>query len=645
MMQEQNNLLGRKLESRQHQLDLKEEQLKRAWRHKKLIEQSIMSKYLLQTLQDISTPQGNITLKIADAQQWMNRIRTDLEDKAETVTEALVNEAVVSYLGDLDNKSDEENDDDDEDKDEEDNEDPAGTSGHQGPDDDDNDDANLLGTGPSGGASTDPPPPSTFHTDPPASTGTDDHSHDTGAAGGQQDTTALVTYKKRSAAIVSSISKETAISNDLVPSTSKEMAISTMVSSTGAEMAKSTAMVPSSKGKEKAIIGSTDSFNVANPWLYKEFRLAKQLQLKEYLQADDMHSDMKRLADLYSGVMQVANSWKSVQYHDRTKCALSKHPTVIQVLDRVQEITVDSTVKDVNPRAKQLTTDKIRSVGLQVEMLLGHKPQYECIQEVRNSIRDGLSQLKSARDTWDQKLQRILDFSTSSSTLSHKPMTIEYQEKNIKNMIHVIRIVEQIGDWWEKAEGLWKEWITVINEVEQKKTVKECRTSVGEFKAGMRSWKRHMQHAYCLSLLSDYLKPGSTVLDVGSGSGYLTAVFAIMVGENGRAVGVEHIPELVQRSIEAIKKGKAAHLLESGKLSIHASDGKLGYPDGAPYDAIHVGAAAAVVPKALMAQLKPGGRMVIPVGQSLQDLMVIDKQLDGSVKQHSQMGVRYVPLV
>ncbi|KAI5079439.1 hypothetical protein GOP47_0004918, partial [Adiantum capillus-veneris] len=154
----------------------------------------------------------------------------------------------------------------------------------------------------------------------------------------------------------------------------------------------------------------------------------------------------------------------------------------------------------------------------------------------------------------------------------------------------------------------------------------------------------HM-HAYCLDLLSDYLKPGATVLDVGSGSGYLTAVFAIMVGENGRAVGVEHIPELVQRSIEAIKKGKAAHLLESGQLSIHSSDGKLGYPDGAPYDGIHVGAAAAVVPESLVAQLKPGGRMVIPVGRSLQDLMVIDKQLDGTLKQHSEMGVRYVPLI
>ncbi|MCO5594011.1 hypothetical protein L7F22_048030 [Adiantum nelumboides] len=113
MLYNQNQLLGRKLETRQKQLDLNEEQLTRAWKHKELIEQSIMNKYFLQTLQDISTPQGNITLKIANAQQWMHKVRIDLEDKAETFTQALVNEAVVSYLGDLDNKSDEEGDDDD----------------------------------------------------------------------------------------------------------------------------------------------------------------------------------------------------------------------------------------------------------------------------------------------------------------------------------------------------------------------------------------------------------------------------------------------------------------------------------------------------------------------------------------------------
>ncbi|GLJ30313.1 hypothetical protein SUGI_0599700 [Cryptomeria japonica] len=151
----------------------------------------------------------------------------------------------------------------------------------------------------------------------------------------------------------------------------------------------------------------------------------------------------------------------------------------------------------------------------------------------------------------------------------------------------------------------------------------------------------HM-HAYCLDYLLDHLKPGMSVLDVGSGSGYLSAVFALMVGENGRTVGVEHIPQLVKRSVDSIKKGPAAHLLEKGALSIHVADGKKGFPDAAPYDAIHVGAAAAELPKALVDQLKPGGRMVIPVVDSL---MIIDKLEDGTIHEHSAMDVRYVPLV
>lgn len=153
----------------------------------------------------------------------------------------------------------------------------------------------------------------------------------------------------------------------------------------------------------------------------------------------------------------------------------------------------------------------------------------------------------------------------------------------------------------------------------------------------------HM-HGYCLTLLDKHLQPGMKVLDVGSGSGYLTAVMALMVGESGRAVGVEHIPELVERSLESIKKGNAAHLLEIGQLSIHVTDGRLGYAEEGPYDAIHVGAAAPDLPQELVKQLKPGGRMICPVGNVMQDLEVIDKKADGSVAQHSAMGVRYVPL-
>ncbi|CAI5503392.1 unnamed protein product [Closterium sp. Naga37s-1] len=153
----------------------------------------------------------------------------------------------------------------------------------------------------------------------------------------------------------------------------------------------------------------------------------------------------------------------------------------------------------------------------------------------------------------------------------------------------------------------------------------------------------HM-HGYCLAFLENHLQPGNRVLDVGSGSGYLTAVMALLVGPTGRAVDVEHIPELVERSRAAVKAGRAAELMDGGQLSIHEADGRDGYPEAGPYDAIHVGAAAAELPQALVDQLKPGGRMVIPVGRFMQDLEVIDKDADGTVTRTTAMGVRYVPL-
>ncbi|KAL0341620.1 UNVERIFIED_CONTAM: Protein-L-isoaspartate O-methyltransferase 1 [Sesamum calycinum] len=153
----------------------------------------------------------------------------------------------------------------------------------------------------------------------------------------------------------------------------------------------------------------------------------------------------------------------------------------------------------------------------------------------------------------------------------------------------------------------------------------------------------HM-HATCLELLENYLKPGMHALDVGSGTGYLTACFAVMVGPQGRAVGVEHIPELAESSLRNIEKSAAAPLLKEGSLSIHIGDGRQGWPEFAPYDAIHVGAAAPEIPPALIEQLKPGGRLVIPVGNIFQDLKVVDKNEDGTLSVRSEISVRYIPL-
>ena len=152
-------------------------------------------------------------------------------------------------------------------------------------------------------------------------------------------------------------------------------------------------------------------------------------------------------------------------------------------------------------------------------------------------------------------------------------------------------------------------------------------------------------HAHALEQLLPNLVAGATVLDVGCGSGYLCTCMAHLVGESGRVVGIDYVKGLTDLSVANISKDDGA-LLESGLVQIVLGDGWQGHAASAPFDCIHVGAAAARVPRALVEQLKPGGRMIIPVGPrgGSQHLMRIDKDADGQVTQHRLMGVRYVEI-
>lgn len=154
----------------------------------------------------------------------------------------------------------------------------------------------------------------------------------------------------------------------------------------------------------------------------------------------------------------------------------------------------------------------------------------------------------------------------------------------------------------------------------------------------------HM-HAYVLELLEERLHNGARALDVGSGSGYLTACMAKLLGPKGLVIGIEHIPELREFATENIQRDNP-ELLRDGCIELVVGDGRLGYPEKAPYDAIHVGAAAKEMPQALIDQLAPGGRLVLPMGpeNSDQTLIQIDKTLDGKIKKRSLTSVVFVPL-
>ena len=115
---------------------------------------------------------------------------------------------------------------------------------------------------------------------------------------------------------------------------------------------------------------------------------------------------------------------------------------------------------------------------------------------------------------------------------------------------------------------------------------------------------------------------------------------AHMVGTSGKVIGIEHIPQLVEISRQNLAKD-ATHRkwMEERKLQIVQGDGRKGYPEGGPYDAIHVGAAAPTMPLPLIEQLKSPGRLFIPVGKGEQQIIQVDKDKDGKVTQTRGLSV------
>ena len=144
---------------------------------------------------------------------------------------------------------------------------------------------------------------------------------------------------------------------------------------------------------------------------------------------------------------------------------------------------------------------------------------------------------------------------------------------------------------------------------------------------------------YIVALMTDLLQPQEdfVVLEVGTGSGYQAAVLSRLVK---KVYSTEIIAELAHSAQQRLQR------LHYNNVEIKVCDGYFGWKENAPYDGIIVTAAASEVPPPLIEQLKPGSRLVIPVGKPhmYQELMVIEKDESGQLHSRNVLGVAFVPL-
>lgn len=142
-----------------------------------------------------------------------------------------------------------------------------------------------------------------------------------------------------------------------------------------------------------------------------------------------------------------------------------------------------------------------------------------------------------------------------------------------------------------------------------------------------------------VALMTDLLdpQPDDVVLEVGSGSGYQAAVLSGLVKQ---VYGVEIVEQLANSAAEVLAR------LGYDNVTVRAGDGYAGWPEHAPFDSIIVTAAAAEIPPPLLEQLKPGGKLVIPVGAEHgdQELLLVEVDDRGEIRERSVLPVRFVPL-
>jgi protein-L-isoaspartate(D-aspartate) O-methyltransferase len=215
-------------------------------------------------------------------------------------------------------------------------------------------------------------------------------------------------------------------------------------------------------------------------------------------------------------------------------------------------------------------------------------------------------------------------------------------------------LIAQTGN--TKAESMMEKRLKMVDEQIRNRGVKDSRVL-----AAMESVPRHefvpkslvnqayddhplyigggqtISQPYIVALMTEILElePRDRVLEIGTGSGYQAAVLSSLVDS---VFTIEIIEELGTAAAGRMER------LGYDNVSVRIGDGYRGWPEKAPFEAIIVTAAPEVVPPALVKQLAEGGRMALPVGTGVQELVLIEKK-DGEIVQRNITGVRFVPMV
>ncbi len=143
---------------------------------------------------------------------------------------------------------------------------------------------------------------------------------------------------------------------------------------------------------------------------------------------------------------------------------------------------------------------------------------------------------------------------------------------------------------------------------------------------------------YIAALMTEALElpPHGRVLDIGTGSGYQTAILAEM---SASVYTIERIPQLLESASNLLRE------LGVQNVQFRAGDGTLGWPEAAPFDGILITAAAPKIPQTLLAQLADGGRLVIPIGSAFTQNLTVVEKTDGKLHERILCGCVFVPLI